>query len=71
METLHITIATALPQESLVCITLQNNRMGATLRLGLPSRPDHAKICARRVTSHLGSDAGTIASVFAIFAEAP
>jgi hypothetical protein len=47
METLHITTAADLislighslgywPHESLVCISLQTNRMGATLRLDLP-----------------------------------
>lgn len=45
--------------------------MGATLRLDLPSRSDHAKIYALRVTIHLGSDADATASVFAISAEAP
>lgn len=82
MKTLHITTPADLislighslgywPRESLVCITLQNSRMGATLRLDLPSRPEHAEIYARKVASHLGSDADATASVFAIFADAP
>lgn len=54
-----------------MCITLQNNRMGATLRVDLPSRPEHAEIYARKVASHLGSNADATASVFAIFADAP
>lgn len=37
----------------------------------LPSRPEHAKIYARRVAGHLGSDAAATASVFALFADAP
>lgn len=48
-----------------------NNRLGAALRLDLPSSPDHAQIYARRVASHLGSDADATASVFAIFTDAP
>jgi hypothetical protein len=82
MKTLHITTPADLislighslgywPRESPVCIALQNNRMGATLRLDLPSSPHHAKIHARRVTGHLGSDADAIAFVFTIFADAP
>jgi Domain of unknown function (DUF4192) len=82
METLHITTAADLislighslgywPRESLVCVTLQNNRMGATLRLDLPSSSEHAKFYARTVAGHLGSDADATASVFAIFADSP
>lgn len=82
METLHITTAADLislighslgywPQESLVCISLQTNRMGATLRLDLPSSPEHTKVYARSVAVHLGSDADATASVFAIFTDAP
>ena len=82
METLHITTAADLislighslgfwPHESLVCISLQINRMGATLRLDLPSSPEHAKVYAQSVAGHLGSDADATASVFAIFTNAP
>lgn len=82
MKALHITTPADLislighslaywPHESLVCVTLQNNCMGATLRLGPPSSPDHAEICARKVTSHVGSDADATSSVFAIFAGDP
>jgi hypothetical protein len=82
MKTLHITTPADLispighslgywPHESLVCVTLQNNRMGATLRLDLPSSPDHAQMYSRRVTSHFESDADATSSVFAIFADDP
>lgn len=82
MKTLHITTPADLislivhslgywPRERLVCVRLQNNRMGATLRLDLPTSPDHAQTYARRVTSHLGSDPDATASVFAVFADAP
>ena len=60
MDTLHITtpadrvslIGHSLgywPHESLVCLTLQHNRMGATLRLDLPTTPEHATTYARKV----------------------
>jgi Domain of unknown function (DUF4192) len=45
--------------------------MGATLRLDLPSSPEHTKLYARSVAGHLGSDADATASVFAIFTAAP
>ena len=52
MDTLHITTPADLvslighslgywPHESHVCISLQENRMGATLRLDLPTTPAH------------------------------
>jgi hypothetical protein len=59
------------PHESLVCISLQTNRMGATLRLDLPPSSEHAKIYARSLAGHLGSDADATATVFAIFTDAP
>ena len=73
METLHITTAADLisligrslgywPHESLVCISLQTNRIGATLRLDLPSSAEHAKIYARSVAGHLGTDADATAT---------
>lgn len=59
------------PQETLACVTLQNNRMGATLCPDLPSSPHHANIYALRVASHGTTDADATASVFAIVADAP
>ena len=79
MDTLHITTPADLvslighslgywPHDSLVCLSLQNNRMGATLRLDLPTTPDHAHIYARKVGGYLRSDQDAMATVFAIFA---
>jgi hypothetical protein len=78
METLHITTPADIvslighslgywPHESLVCISLQNNRMGATLRLDLPSTPDHAHMYARKIGGYLRSDQDATAAVFVIF----
>lgn len=78
MDTLHITTPADLvslighslsywPHESLVCISLQENRMGATLRLDLPTTPDHAHLYARKVGGYLRSDQDATAAVFAIF----
>ncbi|MHA7299381.1 DUF4192 domain-containing protein [Pseudarthrobacter sp. MDT1-22] len=78
MDTLHITTPADLvslighslgywPHESLVCISLQESRMGATLRLDLPTTPDHALMYARRVSGYLRSDHDATAAVFAIF----
>ncbi|MDR6416880.1 DUF4192 family protein [Pseudarthrobacter sulfonivorans] len=55
------------PHESLVCISLQNNRMGATLRLDLPTTPDHAHMYARKVGGCLSSDKDATAAVLANF----
>jgi hypothetical protein len=78
MDTLHITTPADVvslighslgywPHESLVCISLQNNRMGATLRLDLPSTPDHAHMYARKVGGYLRGDQDATATVFGIF----
>jgi hypothetical protein len=78
MDTLHITTPADLvslighslgywPHESLVCLTLQHNRLGATLRLDLPTTPDHATTYARKVGSYLRTDQDATAAVFAIF----
>jgi hypothetical protein len=55
------------PHDSMVCISLQQNRMGATLRLDLPTTPDHAHMYARKVGGYLRSDQDATAAVFAIF----
>jgi hypothetical protein len=44
------------PTESLVCITLDNNKVGATLRIDLPRQPGNELPYARTVTSYLTSD---------------
>ncbi|KNH21175.1 hypothetical protein ACU18_03340 [Arthrobacter sp. ZBG10] len=78
MDTLHITTPADLvslighslgywPHESLVCLSLQHNRMGATLRLDLPTTPDHATTYARKVGGYLRTDQDATAAVFAIF----
>ncbi|MCO4239423.1 DUF4192 domain-containing protein [Pseudarthrobacter sp. MDT3-28] len=80
MDTLHITTPADLvslighslgywPHESLVCLTLQHNRMGATLRLDLPTTPDHATTYARKVSGYLRTDQDATAAVFAIFTD--
>ncbi|MHA7291985.1 DUF4192 domain-containing protein [Arthrobacter sp. MDT3-24] len=80
MDTLHITTPADLvslighslgywPHESLVCISLQDSRMGATLRLDLPTTPDHALMYARRIGGYLRSDQDATAAVFAIFTD--
>ncbi|ALV39749.1 hypothetical protein AU252_22860 [Pseudarthrobacter sulfonivorans] len=78
MDTLHITTPADLvslighslgywPHESLVCISLQQNRMGATLRLDLPTTPGHAHTYARKVGGYLRTHQDATAAVFAIF----
>ncbi|MGO4254384.1 DUF4192 family protein [Paenarthrobacter sp. TAF1] len=44
------------PEESLVCITLDNNQVGATLRVDLPRHPGHEILFARTVASYLTND---------------
>ncbi|WP_422758528.1 DUF4192 family protein [Paenarthrobacter sp. C1] len=44
------------PQESLVCVTLSHNNVGATLRIDLPRQPGQERMYARTVASYLTSD---------------
>jgi hypothetical protein len=55
------------PQESLVCITLDNNKVGATLRIDLPSQPGHELLYARTVASYLINDDKATSMVFALY----
>ncbi|WP_394525591.1 DUF4192 domain-containing protein [Paenarthrobacter nicotinovorans] len=58
------------PQESLVCITLDNNNVGATLRIDLPRQPGQELLFARTVASYLTNDAKATSMVFALYSTA-
>ncbi|MBP2266321.1 hypothetical protein J3A64_001785 [Pseudarthrobacter sp. PvP004] len=58
------------PQESLVCITLNRNNVGATLRIDLPREPGHERLFARTVASYLTNDANASNIVFALYTSA-
>jgi hypothetical protein len=55
------------PHESLVCITLDNNRVGATLRVDLPTREGGVGY-ARTVADYLAHDASVL---FALYTSEP
>ncbi|XAS74213.1 DUF4192 domain-containing protein [Micrococcaceae bacterium Sec5.1] len=55
------------PKESLVCITLDDNRVGATLRIDLPRQPGNELPYARTVTSYLTSDTTATSILFAVY----
>ncbi|MFC9772538.1 MULTISPECIES: DUF4192 domain-containing protein [unclassified Pseudarthrobacter] len=59
------------PQESLVCITLNDNSIGATLRIDLPNQPGQELAYARTVAHYLTSDAAATYILFAIYTTAP
>ncbi|MFE4079121.1 DUF4192 domain-containing protein [Paenarthrobacter sp. YIM B13468] len=60
------------PQESLVCITLNKDRVGATLRIDLPKQPGHEIHFARTVAAYLTTDERANCIVFALYTkEAP
>ncbi|WP_104140081.1 DUF4192 family protein [Arthrobacter sp. ZGTC131] len=54
------------PHESLVCITLDANRIGATLRVDLPNR-DGGLGYARTVADYLAHDASAASVLFAVY----
>lgn len=54
------------PHESLVCITLDNNRVGATLRVDLPTREGGLRY-ARTVADYLAHDASATGVLFAVY----
>ncbi|UVJ41184.1 DUF4192 domain-containing protein [Arthrobacter sp. CJ23] len=58
------------PQESLVCITLDQSKVGATLRIDLPRQPDHELLFARTVASYLTNDSNATSMVFALYTKA-
>jgi len=55
------------PQESLVCITLNQNSIGATLRIDLPRQPGQELPYARTVAHYLTSDATATSVLFAVY----
>lgn len=55
------------PEENLVCITLDNDKVGATLRIDLPKQPGHEIHFARTVASYLTTDEQATGIVFALY----
>ncbi|MDQ0000719.1 DUF4192 domain-containing protein [Pseudarthrobacter sulfonivorans] len=55
------------PQESLVCITLNDNGIGATLRIDLPRHPGHELPYAHTVAHYLTSDTTASSILFAVY----
>ena len=58
------------PQESLVCITLDANRVGATLRVDLPTHEGGLRY-ARTVADYLAHDASAASVLFAVYTFEP
>ncbi|MDP9889061.1 DUF4192 domain-containing protein [Pseudarthrobacter enclensis] len=59
------------PKESLVCITLNNNSIGATLRIDLPRQPGQELPYARTVAHYLMSDTTATSLLFAVYTSEP
>ena len=59
------------PKESLVCITLDNNRVGATLRIDLPKHTSERLPYARTVAGYLSNDAKATSVLFAVYTSTP
>jgi hypothetical protein len=58
------------PHESLVCITLDANRVGATLRVDLPNREGGLRY-ARTVADYFAHDASAASVLFAVYTSEP
>ena len=58
------------PQVSLVCITLGNSKVGATLPIDLSRQPCHEVLFARTVASDLTNDSKATSIVFARYTSA-
>jgi hypothetical protein len=58
------------PQESLVCITLDKDKVGATLRIDLPKRPGYEVPFAQTVAAYLTTDERANGIVFALYTTA-
>ncbi|MHA7291318.1 DUF4192 family protein [Arthrobacter sp. MDT3-24] len=58
------------PHESLVCITLDANRVGATLRVDLPNREGGLRY-ARTVADYLAHDSSAASVLFAVYTSEP
>ncbi|TAP42831.1 DUF4192 domain-containing protein [Arthrobacter sp. S39] len=59
------------PQESLVCITLDMDKVGATLRIDLPKQPGYEVHFARTVAAYLTTDERATCIVFALYTTQP
>ncbi|MFC0457926.1 DUF4192 domain-containing protein [Arthrobacter liuii] len=59
------------PKESLVCITMHDNSIGATLRIDLPRQPGHELPYARTVARYLTSDTTATSILFAVYTSEP
>ncbi|MEW1947832.1 DUF4192 domain-containing protein [Pseudarthrobacter sp902506025] len=59
------------PKESLVCITLNENSVGATLRIDLPRQPGQELPYARTVAHYLTSDTTATSLLFAVYTSEP
>ncbi|VXC21382.1 conserved hypothetical protein [Arthrobacter sp. 9AX] len=59
------------PQESLVCITLNDNSIGATLRIDLPRQPGQELSYAKTVAHYLTSDTTATSVLFAVYSSEP
>lgn len=58
------------PRESLVCVTLADNHIGATLRVDLPTREGGLRY-ARTVADYLAHDASVARVLFAVYTSDP
>ncbi|SEQ79808.1 DUF4192 family protein [Arthrobacter sp. OV608] len=59
------------PQESLVCITLNENSIGATLRIDLPQQTGQELPYARTVAHYLTNDTNATSILFAVYTSEP
>ena len=59
------------PKESQVCITLNENSVGATLRIDLPRQPGQELSYARTVAHYLASDTSATSLLFAVYTSEP
>lgn len=59
------------PKESLVCVILDDKRIGATLRVNLPIPGTDTKHFIDQVVRHVGTDRQATGVVFGIFAHTP
>ncbi|WP_426007347.1 DUF4192 domain-containing protein [Paenarthrobacter sp. NyZ202] len=55
------------PTESLVCLTLDKDKVGATLRIDLPKQPGYEVHFARTVAAYLTTDERATGIVFALY----
>lgn len=59
------------PQESLVCVILDDRRIGATLRVNLPAPGADTKHFVNQIVHHVGTDSQATGVVFGIFTHVP